>query len=105
MSAGRARGATATDLPAPAGATPEAATCPIWCTEHALIGDLDYHATAMARVAGCDINMTDGTFEGDVRIFGLYDLGDGESISLDEAQRLAFLLLGYVSAARAGDAQ
>jgi hypothetical protein len=80
-------------------------TCPAWCTSHCNDSDLDYHSTAYLRVADADINMCTGTLSGDVRIFGLHSLGvkgedRGESISLQEAEQVAWLLLGMVASAK-----
>ena len=83
--------------------------CPLWCTEHhSYTSDPDdnWHATGYQPAADAIINMNTGTIAGDIRIFGLHDLGHdapgGESISLEQAEQVAFLLLGFVAAARSG---
>jgi hypothetical protein len=90
--------------------------CPTWCTDH--LGDPSdtdpeadsWHSTWYIRVAGADLNMSAGytsvgTRPGRPRIFGLAGAGiggedGGESVSLVEAEQLAWTLLGMVAAAK-----
>lgn len=83
---------------------PVGVACPVWCTNHESWQDgTEIHRTEMAAVGSALIEMTDSTHEGDPRIFGLNELGGQtrECITVDEAESVAFLLLGYVAAARA----
>ena len=91
--------------PAPDGATLAAEPCPIWCTEHESWHDgTSYHRTGMTHLAGAMIDLTSGTLDGQPMVFGLHDLGGTtrECISIDDAEALAVLLLGYVAAVRSG---
>ena len=78
-------------------------TCPPWCTDHETWADgTEYHQSGTTLLAGAMIDMNTGTIEGDPRIFGLQELGGRtrECITLDDAETLAYLLLGLVAAAR-----
>ena len=77
-------------------------TCPAWCTDHVGepgSGGDDWHSTGYVPLADTSINMATGTLDGSARVFGLDCMP--AATTLEDAEQLAFTLLGMVAAARA----